>query len=238
MKTDLSILIPCFNEEGTIYSCLDRVSGIKLSGEIIVVDDGSEDKTPQIVQEKIKGFNIPMKLIRLRKNYGKARAVRYGVDVAKGEVIIIHDADMIIYPEILERFYYLIKNNHADIVIGSRFIYPYERGAIRKISLIANKLLALTLSFLMKQKITDALCGLKAFRKEDFLKMGHGECRWGDLDILIGSRKMGLRIAEVSVRYFKRRSGISKMRPFYDTYLFAKQTVRAFYELKIKSILA
>jgi len=231
--TLLSIIIPCFNEEDGIVSCLDRVSSIKVSGEILVVDDGSKDRTAQVVQGKIKGPNVSIKLIRLKQNCGKAKAVNYGVEAAKGEIIIVHDADMIVQPETLERLYWLIKNRQTDVIIGSRFIYPREKGAIRTSNLIGNKLLALSFSFLMGQRITDALCGLKAFRKKDFLKMRLGQCAWGDLDILIGSRKSGLKLLEIPIHYFKRKSGVSKMRPFYDTYLFAKQTIKAFFELRI-----
>src|SRR3989338_7037140 len=93
----LSIIIPVFNEEKTIGHILEKVALIKLpkkvKKEIIVVDDGSTDKTPKVLSE-FKIDNLKFKIIRHEKNKGKGKAVKTGLKNATGDLIIIHDADL------------------------------------------------------------------------------------------------------------------------------------------------
>ncbi len=237
MKRRLSIIVPCFNEEELIYPCLNSIVDVGLPMEVLVVDDGSKDKTVDIAQRKKIDFKVPVKIIRIPENCGKAKAVAKGVAEAEGEIIVVHDADMFVKKEVLAHFYELLKDGKADVVIGSRFSCFREKRAMKIVNIIGNMILARVFSLLTGQKFTDILCGLKAFKKKDFLKMEQSRCRWGDLDLLINSHKLGLKVSEIPIYYHGRRAGKSKMRPFFDTYLFTKRTLESFYELKIKKYL-
>jgi len=236
MQTDAraTVVIPCFNEEATIGGCIDRISRMDCIGQIIVVDDGSFDRTAGVVTERIAAVKTPIQLVRAAMNSGKAAAIRLGVGHARGELIVIHDADMIVAGEALRDMCRAIEEHRYDIVIGSRFILPREKHAIPASHLFGNKILASSFSFLLGQKITDVLCGIKVLRRDDFLAMQFRRCRWGDLDILVGGRQLGLRVGEYPIPYFKRRGGKSKMRPFYDTFIFTRVTFEALFQLKIK----
>ena len=120
MKPDVTIIIPAYNEESTIYDVASRtinsVSKIPgLSFEIIVVDDGSNDGT----LEAIKELNITV--LRNKHNMGKGIALRRGFFAARGRIIVTLDADGSHFPEDLPAIIAPIANGEADVVIGSRF---------------------------------------------------------------------------------------------------------------------
>ena len=237
VEVAVTVVIPCYNEEATIGACLDRVACMDFVGEIVVVDDGSLDATAQAVAGKAVA-DRRIRLVRAGRNCGKAAAIRLGAGHAQGRIIVIHDADMIVSADVLQAMIRAIEERRCDIVIGSRFILPREERAIPASNLFGNKLLARSFSFLLGQRITDALCGVQALRKDDFLAMRFKRCRWGDLDILVGGRQLGLRVGEYPVPYFRRRGGKSKMRPLYDTFIFTKVTFEALFQLKIKPYFA
>src|SRR5690349_22618282 len=89
----LSIIMPCYNEEKTIRTIIERVQAVNLEKEIIVVDDHSRDQTPVILQE-IAATNPSVRVIRQPVNRGKGEAIRTGLAAAKGEIVVIQDADL------------------------------------------------------------------------------------------------------------------------------------------------
>ena len=116
----LSVIIPTYNEEKTIEAILDRVKATKIPGEIIIVDDGSEDQTRTIL--KRLGEDSMVRVILHDRNQGKGAAVVTGIRNATGDVLLIQDADLEYdprdYPGLLEP----IEEGIADVVYGSRFL--------------------------------------------------------------------------------------------------------------------
>jgi GT2 family glycosyltransferase/predicted small secreted protein len=210
-----SIIIPTYNEEKNIEDCIKRIPKLEKDYEILVVDDGSRDNTPRIL-EKIQKINPNLRSIRLSSNNGKAYAVEEGIRHAQKDIIVILDADMSVAPEDLTLFIEPIERGLADFVNGTRLIYNMEKKAMDQMRRIANFLLAILFSLLLKIRITDALCGTKAFLKKDFREINISGERWGDLVLLWTAQNKGLRIVEVPIRYYARRSGNSKMHFFYD----------------------
>ncbi|MEW6617666.1 MAG: glycosyltransferase family 2 protein [Patescibacteria group bacterium] len=160
MKT-VSIIIPVYNEENTIAEIIKRVKNAeswKLEKEIIVVNDGSIDKTGEILK-KIKGITLLMH----EKNKGKGSAIRTGLQHAHGEVFIIQDADLELnpaeYPLLLEP---ILKNN-AKIVYGSRYL---KNKYVNLLSMLANVAVTQTANILYGLKITDEATGYKVFTRE------------------------------------------------------------------------
>jgi glycosyltransferase involved in cell wall biosynthesis len=210
MRHDFSVIVPCYNEEGNIQECIDRILGLGRGYEIVVVDDGSADRT----SEKARGIKSKrIRVVGYRKNRGKGYAVREGIRNASGSVVAIQDADMATLPEELPDILKPIKEGRADFVNGSRFIYSMERGAMKGIHVFGNKIFAILVSILIRKRITDSLCGLKAFRK-DMLAGKLKEDSWPDFELLVQAKRNGLRIAEVPVHYGARRAGKSKMKTF------------------------
>lgn len=223
-KQLLSLIIPCFNEQETLGACLEGIRKADFISEAIVVDDGSSDDTANVAKSYV-GLDFPIKIIQLNSNSGKSKAVQAAASKADGNIIIVLDADMVSTPTGILKFYNLIATGQADIVIGSRFLDSYWKKTMPLSRRVGNFILAKIFCILLKQKITDVLCGFKAFKKSDFLQMKWSSCRWGDLDILAQSKGLGLKVVELPVTYLGRNAGKSKMRPLYDFFCFSRVTI-------------
>jgi hypothetical protein len=219
-KLSCSVVIPCHNESGNIQECLRRVPQMGSWTEIVVVDDGSTDDTCEKVKE-IMAQDPRVRLIALEKNQGKASAVRAGFDAAVGDVLMILDADMAVTPEELPKFLTPLQEGTADFVNGTRLIYPMHGKAMKVANFLGNKGFCFLASKVLRQRVSDTLCGTKVFLKRDYLHMPLGGVeRWGDFDLLFGAARLKLRILEIPVHYTERRAGKSKMRVMVDGWYF------------------
>lgn len=227
-----SVVVPCYNEEESIGECVSRVPKMGKFTEIIVVNDGSNDGTKEKVEEIMKIRN-DVKLISYKPNRGKGFAVKSGFDAATGDVLMVLDADMTVMPEDLPKFFNPIQNGKADFVNGTRMVYPMEGQAMRNLNYTGNKIFALTLSWLIEQRLTDVLCGTKALLKRDYLKISMGKCPWGDFDLLVGVAKMKKKIVEMPIYYQARKTGQSKMKAIKHGFLLARMCWWGLLELKL-----
>ena len=159
----LSVIIPVYNEVESIQVIIQRVHATKLAQEIIVIDDGSKDGTRDVLK-KLDGKK-GVRIILHEKNKGKGAAVRTGMAAAKGDVLLIQDADLEYdprdYPQLLEP----IHEGLADIVYGSRFLGRAHRVTMFW-HLVANKMLTLMTNILYNTILTDMETGYKVFRRE------------------------------------------------------------------------
>lgn len=162
----LTVIIPCFNEQGTLSIIINKVKNVDIEKEIIVVDDGSNYETKQILTD-LSGQGI--KVIFHEKNRGKGAAIRTALKEARGEAIIIQDADLEYdpcdYPTLLEP----ILLGKADVVYGSRFIGSKPRKVFSFFHYVCNKSLTLISNILTDLNLTDMETGYKVF-KGDILK--------------------------------------------------------------------
>lgn len=211
-KYSVSVIIPCYNEEGNIENCIKRVPELGSSMEIIVVDDGSKDKTADIVRKLQKKYTT-LRLISYIPNKGKGSAVRIGLDAGKKDILLILDADMAVAPQELNKFIKPIEEGNARFVNGARFTFKMEKGAMKPLNMIGNRLMGLMFSLALGQKITDTLCGTKVLFREDYKKIGISkDDPWGDFSLIFGAAKLGFKIYEVPVHYKRRVAGQSKMK--------------------------
>ncbi len=206
-----TVVIPCHNEEGNIEECVRRTPALGVFTEIIIVDDGSTDGTFQAA-EKAREKDSRVRVIRIEGNRGKGNAVKTGFDNARGEILIILDADMAVSPEEVRKFFNAIADGKAEFVNGTRMIYPMEKEAMKFANYIGNKMFGILTSVIMCQRNTDTLCGTKAVRKRHYKHMEMNDCKWGDFDLLYGAARQKLKMVEMPVHYKKRTSGSSKMK--------------------------
>jgi ubiquinone/menaquinone biosynthesis C-methylase UbiE len=230
-----SVVIPCHNERDNIETCLRRIPKMGVFTEAIVVDDGSLDDTAAKVNPGLNK-DIEIKLISYKPNRGKGHAVKVGFDSARGDVLMILDADMAVIPEELPRFFRLFEEGFADFVNGTRVIYPMEQRAMPILNYIGNKIFSLILSRIIEQRVSDTLCGTKALFKRDYKKISMKDASWGDFDLLFGAAKLCLKIYEMPVHYKIRTAGKSKMKAFKHGWILFKVCWRGLRELKLSRL--
>jgi len=160
---NLSVIIPVYNEVKNIQEIIKRVQATKLAKEIIIVDDGSQDGTRDILK-KLDGKK-KVHIILHEKNQGKGAAVVTGMNAAQGDILLIQDADLEYDPRDYPALLQPIEEGIADVVYGSRFL-----GAAHRVTMfwhqVANKLLTFMTNILYDSILTDMETGYKVFRRE------------------------------------------------------------------------
>ena len=208
----VSIIIPVYNEEQTIAKLIEKVKKASLpngvSREIIIVNDGSTDQSKKIIKnEYLKDKSL--KIYQMRINLGKGAAVRTGISLARGEIILIQDADLELNPEEYSKLINPILANKTKVVFGSRFLSKNFHIPMRTI--LGNKLLTLFTNFLYGSSLTDMETAYKAARSEVFNGLGL-RCVGFDFEPEVTARilQMGHRILEVPISYNPRRKDEGK----------------------------
>ena len=199
----LSVVIPVYNEAGTISEVLDRVTFAPFRKEIIVVDDGSTDGTRQII-EKTK--NREIKSCFHDRNYGKGRALQTGFSAAKGDVIVVQDADMEYDPNEFSTLLDPILSGRADVVYGSRFAGHGAHRVLYFWHYVGNRFLTLLSNLFTNLNLTDMETCYKVFTSKALEGISIKECRFGfepEITAKIAKKK-DLRIYEVPISYYGR----------------------------------
>jgi glycosyltransferase involved in cell wall biosynthesis len=215
----LSIIIPVYNEEASIEEIVDRVYSVDLGDiqkEIIISDDGSRDGTRQIIQKLEQKFP-DLVTYNSPTNLGKGAAVRIGIAISTGELIIIQDADLELdpqdYPSLLEP----ILNQKARIVYGSRFLN--KQAKVNKISHLANRFLTTLTNILFNGHLSDMETAYKLFFRDtlDGIRL---RCVRFDFEpeITASFLKKGYPIFEVPITYNPRSVKAGKKISWVDGY--------------------
>lgn len=213
----VSVVVPCRNEAGNVQPAVERIPKMGKHTEIIFCDDKSTDGTVDEVKEMQKLY--PERDIRLVEGPGicKAENVWCGFRAARGDVLMILDADLTVMPEELPVFLRALANSPGSFINGCRLVYPMRMGAMKFANMIGNKVFGLVFSFLLDQRIKDTLCGTKVLWRKDWNRLegniGTWGIRdlWGDYELLFGASKLYLAILEVPVHYQERIHGVTKM---------------------------
>jgi hypothetical protein len=213
----VSVIVPCRNEQGNVRSAVERIPEMGRHTEILFCDDKSTDGTADEVQ-RLQAL-YPQKDIQLIAGPGicKAENVWTGFRAARGDVLMILDADLTVMPEELPMFFRALAGGQGDFVNGSRLIYPMQQNAMKFANEIGNKFFGQLFSFLLDQRIKDTLCGTKVLWRNDWVRMeknlGSWGIRdlWGDYELLFGASKLHLEIVEIPVHYQERIHGVTKM---------------------------
>ncbi len=205
MKPLLSIIIPAYNEEKrlglTLRKILDYLDARQILAEIIVVDDGSSDRTSELAEEILKDWPL-YRIISLPKNLGKGAAVKEGVLKASGEFILFSDADLSTPIEELEKMLPLAREGY-EVVIASRAL-PQSEIKKRQSWLREHmgKTFNLFVRLLLLKGIKDTQCGFKLFEKEAAKKIFSQVkcCGYAfDVEALLLAKQFGYKIAQVPV---------------------------------------
>lgn len=234
----VSIIVAARNESGHIEELMERVPEMGGGTEIIFVEGNSTDDTYEAIERFIAGHpNHNCKLLK-QSGRGKGDAVRTGFAVAKGDILMILDADITVPPEDLPRFYELLTNGSAEFVNGVRLVYPMQDDAMRLANLIGNKFFSWSFSWLLGQPIRDTLCGTKVLWRTDYQRISDNRSYFGDFDpfgdfdLLFGAARLNLKIMEVPIRYRARRYGETNISRWQHGWLLLKMVVFAARRIK------
>ena len=159
--------MPFFNEENTLEMAVTNLVNEDFASEIILVNDGSNDKSYEIAS-RLQNKHEFVKLIESKENKGKGHALKLGINVASKKFIGVLDADLEYSPNDLKNLFKEIDINNLDIVCGSRFIGDFKRDNIYVRTYLANKFLSMFFSIIYREKVTDIATCLKVFRKTLF----------------------------------------------------------------------
>jgi glycosyltransferase involved in cell wall biosynthesis len=194
----VSFLIPAFNEEATIGEVLERIDQLGLDKQVVVIDDGSHDRTAEIAEQH--GATV----IR-QANAGKGAAIRAAIGQIDGDIAVIQDADMeydpVEVPELIEP----IVRGVADVVYGSRLRGGKPQRAYLFWHLVGNRFLSLLTSLLYNTTLSDMETGYKAFRADVLRSLELRENRFGiEPEITAKICKRKLRVYELPISYYGR----------------------------------
>ena len=240
-KCSVTAIVPCRNEKGNIEACVTRMPDMGDGRtEILFVEGNSSDGTYEECLRVKDAF--PERLVRVLKqtNRGKGDAVRLGFAEAAGDIVMIVDSDLAVPPEYMPRVYQALVDGVGEFVNCTRLVYPMEKGAMRPLNYVANRVFASFISYLLNQRLTDTLCGTKALFREDYERIAEDRRRrgsldpFGDFDLIFGASRLNLRMVEIPVRYDARTYGATQIARFRDGLRLLRMVWAVFRELKTR----
>ena len=206
MKKKLSIIIPVYNEEGTIRPILKKINELKIDNidfEVIIINDGSTDNSVKIIKENNELYN---QFINLEKNSGKGFAIKSGLKLVTGDYVILQDADLEYDPSEYTKLLNPIISNKADVVYGSRFLGNDERRVLYFWHTVGNKFLTLLSNMLSNLNLTDMEVCYKVFKTDVIRNINLQENKFGfEPEITAKIAKKNIKIYEVGIKYFGRK---------------------------------
>ena len=200
----LSVVVPVYNEVATIEALLRKVREVPLKLEVIVVDDGSTDGTRDVLP-RLRDEGLIDTLVFHERNRGKGAALRRGFAEARGEILVIQDADLEYDPDDYHRLLEPILRGRADVVYGSRFAGGGAHRVLYFWHSVGNRLLTLLSNMLSDLNLGDVWTCYKAFRREVLEHLHLTEDRFGfEVELTAQLAKARLRIYEVPIDYHGR----------------------------------
>jgi len=196
----LSVIMPVFNEESTIEKIVHRVKKVNIDKQIIIVDDGSTDRTREILK-KWKDENI--RVIYHKRNQGKGSAIRTAIPYVEGEVTVIQDGDLEYDPQDYHTLIRPILDGKAKVIYGSRFLKFNKPIYLR--FLLGNKFLTWLINLLYHSKITDSYTCYKAFETDVLKSLTLRAKKFEfEAEVTVKLLKKGYNLQEVPISYSPR----------------------------------
>jgi glycosyltransferase involved in cell wall biosynthesis len=200
----LSVVVPVYNEAGTLAEVVRKLLKVPCLLEIVIVDDCSTDGTGPIALQ-LAETNTQVRLVRHERNAGKTAALRTGVALTNGEIVIVQDADLEYDPDEIYDVIRPILMGHADVVFGSRFLVRRAARVLYFYHYLANKLLTYLSNSLTNLNMTDIETGYKAFRGEIIRNMTIVSSGFGfEVEVTAKAAKLKAAIYEVPISYYGR----------------------------------
>ncbi|MBC7905453.1 MAG: glycosyltransferase [Rhodospirillaceae bacterium] len=234
----VTVLVPCRNERGNVEEIVKRIPRFCDDIEILFVEGHSQDGTLDEINRVIAAYpEYDIKAL-VQDGKGKGDAVRKGFNAARGDLLMILDADMTMPPEALPKFYRALVSGKGEFINGSRLVYPMEEEAMRFLNHLANVAFSVLFTWLLNQRFTDTLCGTKCLSRHHYQRIANDRAYFGDFDpfgdfdLIFGASKANLKVIEIPIRYAARTYGTTQISRFRHGWLLLKMVVVAFRRLK------
>jgi len=212
----ISVIVPAYNEEAAVGMVVNEIQQTlkgKYDFEVLVVDDGSTDKTLEAAKK------TKAKVLRHERNQGKVAAIRTGIANSTGDIIVLTDADYTYPARYIPDFVDALETG-ADLVLGSRIQKGLDN--IPSFNRLGNMLFSMMISYIGCVHISDGQTGYRAFRKRDFERLDvNAKGLEFETKMTVKAAKHGYNIAEVPIEY-RPRVGKSKLNPIKDGYRMMK----------------
>jgi glycosyltransferase involved in cell wall biosynthesis len=194
-------VIPIFNESGTIEEVVDRVNDISLKIELVAVDDGSTDRSLEILQRLKEDGRIDQLIVH-ESNRGKGAALKTGFEAAGGDIIIVQDADLEYDPTEYRKLLQPILDGKADVVFGSRFLGGEPHRVLYFWHYVGNRFLTILSNMVTNLNLTDMETCYKCFRREVLQGLSIQERGFGvEPELTAKVARGGWRVYEVGISY-------------------------------------
>jgi len=201
----ISIIIPCYNEEKTIEKLLNKIFLIKLKKQIIIINDGSIDKSKSIINKYKNKIDV---IINKKRNSGKGGCIKFAKKFIKGKIVLIQDADLEYDPKDYYKLIKPIQNKECQVVYGSRVLGKNRYSANNFYSIFRiffNHILTILSNFINNQNLTDAHTCYKVFHRKVFDKINLQEKGFAFCpEVTTKLSLLGIDIKEVSINYWGR----------------------------------
>jgi len=238
-ELSVTVVCPCRNEAGHIPQIVERTPEMGAGTELIFVEGNSTDDTREVIERQIELHPDRNISLLVQPGKGKGDAVRTGFAAAKNEVLMILDGDVSVQPEDLPKFYEALISNRGEMINGSRLVYDMERGSMRFLNILGNKVFSLIFKAITGHHVKDTLCGTKVLHREDYEAIAAGRAYFGDFDpfgdfdLLFGAARLNLKIVDLPVRYGARTYGTTNISRFRHGLLLLRMTVFAFRKFRV-----
>jgi ubiquinone/menaquinone biosynthesis C-methylase UbiE len=237
-RPSVSVIVPARNEAGNIPNIFARTPEMGQGTELVFVEGHSRDNTYAAIEKAIGAHPERQCQLLRQSGVGKGDAVRLGFARARGEMLMILDADLTVPPEDLPRFYEALRSGKGEFINGVRLVYPMEKQAMRFLNLLGNKFFSLAFSWLLGQAIKDTLCGTKVLWKQDYEAIAANRAYlgdfdpFGDFDLIFGAVRLNLKITDLPIRYRERTYGTTNIDRWKHGWLLVRMVVFAARRLK------
>ena len=200
----LSVVIPVYNEGGTLEEVVNKLLAVPCLLEVIIVDDCSSDKTAEVA--RLLSDKYPqVRSVRHERNSGKTAALRTGFAMTSGDIVIVQDADLEYDPADIYGVIRPILDGHADVVFGSRFLVRRAARVLYFYHFLANKFLTFLSNALTNLNMTDIETGYKAFRGDIIRNLVITSSGFGfEVEVTAKIAKLKVAIYEVPISYYGR----------------------------------
>jgi dolichyl-phosphate beta-glucosyltransferase len=223
MTPDLSIIVPAYNEEAMIVTALDGLQSYLAqhseSYEIIVVDDGSQDKTVSVIQDWQSRHKVDLRVLVNPQNMGKGFSIRRGVFESRGQYIIFTDADLPYDLAAIDGFLAALRSG-SDLAIGSRVLPGSQVNGVPTVRYAAGQIFSWMVQAILFSGLPDTQCGFKSFKSaaaRDIFKRLTISGFGFDVEILYVARKLKYKIKPIAVQMIHYRRD-SRVRLFGDSF--------------------